>query len=96
MSMQLELVALGDLEVPVAVMRGLDSSVIRTAPIFTNVRNLWQSHLKLHEVKSGPQPYAHVKASMVRASQPVRQAPGAHVSLGTCISGTSSARRSLA
>lgn len=63
---QLQLVALGDLEVPVAVMRGLDSSVIRTAPIFTNVRQLWQSHLRLHEVRHGPQPYAHVKASMVR------------------------------
>ncbi len=63
---QLDLAALGDLEVPVAVMRGLDKSVIRTAPIFTNVRNLWQSHLKLHEVRQGPQPYAHVKASMVR------------------------------
>ncbi len=25
-----------------------------------------QGHLKLHEVKFGPQPYAHVKASMVR------------------------------
>jgi hypothetical protein len=50
----------------VAVMRGLERSVIRTAPIFTNVRNLWQSHLKLHEVRQGPQAYAHVKASMVR------------------------------
>ncbi|PNW77392.1 hypothetical protein CHLRE_10g434600v5 [Chlamydomonas reinhardtii] len=57
---------LGDLEVPVAVLKGLDRSVIRTAPIFTNVKNLWQGHLKLHEVKFGPQPYAHVKASMVR------------------------------
>lgn len=50
---QLELFALGDLEVPVAVIKGLDQSVIRTAPIFTNVRNLWQSHLKLHEVGDG-------------------------------------------
>lgn len=40
-------------------------SVIRSAPIFTNVKNLWQSHLQLHEVRTGPQPYAHVKASMV-------------------------------
>ena len=64
----LDLRPLGDLEVPVAVMKGLDRSVIRTAPIFTNVKSLWQSHLKLHEVKYGPQPYAHVKASMVRDS----------------------------
>ncbi|GFR45654.1 hypothetical protein Agub_g7065 [Astrephomene gubernaculifera] len=62
----LDLRNLGDLEVPVAVLKGLDRSVIRTAPIFTNVKNLWQGHLKLHEVKFGPQPYAHVKASMVR------------------------------
>ncbi|KXZ51579.1 hypothetical protein GPECTOR_12g542 [Gonium pectorale] len=62
----LDLRHLGDLEVPVAVLKGLDRSVIRTAPIFTNVKNLWQGHLKLHEVKFGPQPYAHVKASMVR------------------------------
>mmetsp|Transcript_14469 Transcript_14469/g.31389 ORF Transcript_14469/g.31389 Transcript_14469/m.31389 type:complete len:1906 (-) Transcript_14469:1211-6928(-) len=62
----LQLQKLGDLEVPVAVMQGLDKSVIRTAPIFTNVKNLWQSFLQLHEVKHGPQPYAHVKASMVR------------------------------
>ena len=42
-------------QVPVAVISGLDSSVIRTAPIFTNVRNLWQSHLKLHEVRQQQQ-----------------------------------------
>jgi hypothetical protein len=51
---------------PLSSPQGLDRSVIRTAPIFTNVKNLWQGHLKLHEVKFGPQPYAHVKASMVR------------------------------
>ncbi|MEW5316534.1 MAG: hypothetical protein WDW38_007902 [Sanguina aurantia] len=61
----LEVRHLADLEVPVAVLKGIDESVIRTAPIFTNVKSLWQGHLKLHEVRHGPQPYAHVKASMV-------------------------------
>eukprot|EP00983_Pelagomonas_calceolata_P114965 1160142-Pelagomonas_calceolata.AAC.30 len=27
-----------------------DASVIRTAPIFTNIKNLWKSHLQLHQV----------------------------------------------
>jgi len=62
----LDLMPLGDLEVPVAVMMAQDASVIRTAPIFTNIKNLWKSHLQLHQVRHGPQPYAHVKANMVR------------------------------
>lgn len=33
-----------------AVMTAADSSVIRTAPIFTNIKNLWKSHLQLHKV----------------------------------------------
>eukprot|EP00798_Chlamydomonas_sp_ICE-L_P028268 gene28270-31373_t len=68
----LELLQLGELEVPVNVMKGLEGGIIRTAPIFTNVQHLWQSHFKGHEVKSGPQPYAHVKASMAYGTPTVR------------------------
>lgn len=48
-----------------AVMKGLDNAVIRTAPIFTNVRNLWHSHLKLHEVgvQQHGEPVLHARQS---------------------------------
>ncbi len=39
----------GELEVPVLVMKGLDDAVIRTAPFFTNVKALWQNKLRQHE-----------------------------------------------
>ncbi|KAG1680624.1 hypothetical protein FOA52_015073 [Chlamydomonas sp. UWO 241] len=57
----------GELEVPVNVIRGIDQSVIRTAPYFTNVRELWRSYSEAQsETSAGPQPYAHVEARMVR------------------------------
>lgn len=63
----LKLQKIGELEVPVEVMTDVDQSIIRTAPFFTNVRELWKSHLKLHQIKNiATQPYAHVEASMVR------------------------------
>jgi hypothetical protein len=46
------LILSGDLEVPVAVIMAQDASVIRTAPIFTNIKNLWKSHLQLHQVRA--------------------------------------------
>ena len=42
------------------------SSVIRTAPFFTNVKALWSSHLKLHENSDESRAYAHVEATMAR------------------------------
>ena len=42
------------------------SSVIRTAPFFTNVKALWSSHLKLHESSDESRAYAHVEATMAR------------------------------
>ena len=42
----------GDFELPVAVIMAQDASVIRTAPIFTNIKNLWKSHLQLHQVRA--------------------------------------------
>jgi hypothetical protein len=51
----------------VVLSRPFCSSVIRTAPFFTNVKTLWQSHLKLNEGKDGSaEAYAHVDANMVR------------------------------
>lgn len=42
----------GDLEVPFQVMDGLRGGLIRTAPIFTNVNRLWQSHINSMEAKT--------------------------------------------
>ena len=42
----------GDLEVPVSVLDSDHERVIRTAPIFTNTKNLWRSHLEQYEVSS--------------------------------------------
>ncbi len=63
----LSLQKVGDLEVPVQVIDAMQNSVIRTAPFFTNVKALWNSHLRLHEAKDNAnEAYAHVDAMMAR------------------------------
>uniref|UniRef100_A0A7S3R5P2 Ion transport domain-containing protein n=1 Tax=Dunaliella tertiolecta TaxID=3047 RepID=A0A7S3R5P2_DUNTE len=60
---ELDLMTLGALEVPVDSLKN-SNSLIRTAPIFTNIQDLWAGHL--HQVRPGPQPYTYVQAKMVR------------------------------
>ena len=57
----------GELEVPVSIMHGLENAIIRTAPFFTNAKALWQSHLRHHEERiDGIEAYAHVEATMIK------------------------------
>lgn len=37
----------GHLEVPVSILKSHDESVLRTAPIFSNIKSLWRSYLHL-------------------------------------------------